>query len=81
MRIIGRGLDHDGRKALSALVSSAEDRKQWRSALVVPLARLWGNPARVLMHEDLTGETLETLRERFGFDPAPVERRAAYFDF
>jgi hypothetical protein len=32
---------------------------------------------RVLTTEDLTGETLDSLRERFGFDPTEVAQRAA----
>jgi hypothetical protein len=33
----------------------------------------------LLTTEDLTGETLENLRKRFGFDPRAVVRRAADF--
>ncbi|KDR31777.1 hypothetical protein BG60_29110 [Caballeronia zhejiangensis] len=74
-------MTRDERKVLYSALKNAEDRAQRKSALVPAVSRLVGIPVPVLMHEDLTCETVESLRERFGFDPAAVERRAGDFKY
>jgi hypothetical protein len=69
------------RQQLYVSIKNAEDRRQRVSLLISPFSRIFGIPPRVLMSEDLTRETLETLRARFDFDPAEVERRAQDFDY
>lgn len=69
------------RRILRAHVKNAEERQQRRSVLIEPLSRVFGIPVRALTTEDLVGMTLDQLRERFGFDPAEVRKRAADFHY
>ena len=73
------GLDSQQRRAVYVLLYSVEHREQRSSRLADELARIFGIPLRVLTTEDLSGETLDSLRKRFGFDPKEVARRAAAF--
>ncbi|HEX7912343.1 MAG TPA: hypothetical protein VF534_30220 [Paraburkholderia sp.] len=74
-------MDSKSRRRVRSLVWMAEQRDQRRSVLAIPISNLFRIPLHALTTEDLTGETLETLRERFQFDPFEVTQRAAEFRF
>lgn len=74
-------LDSQRRRSVYVLLYSVEHREQGNSLLADELARIFGIPLKVLTTEDLSGETLESLRERFDFDPKEVVRRAANFTY
>nr|WKF60656.1 hypothetical protein HUO10_005177 [Paraburkholderia busanensis] len=73
------GMNRPDRRRVRALVWLAEERHQRRSRLIEPLSQVFGIPAKALANDDLSAETLDSLRERFGFDRGEVVERATKF--